>query len=254
VQANVPGASLEKLALAITGKAADASLLWAPPPITVGTQIDVAPLLNKLEEEIRQNVVAAANTANKNASFGSQDPNDCPLTFNEAKVNNVFLGGGQAPSLDCRRMVLLELARGVIATLQAGEFDKMGLTPHLFGQYDCLLVQHGGRPGQNSDWPWRDGDFVSFDNNANYLTVHPQGWMSAVQTIRTGPDSYYGWDIDGSQTMWWWFNKLVTEYNADQPQSSQIGVSQIPSPTNNGFINVPKLAQRVFNLRTEQGN
>jgi hypothetical protein len=71
VQANADGASLAQLALDITGNASDASELGNPGNITMGERIDVTPLLNCLEQNLRSNAVAAANYTNKAAGFGS---------------------------------------------------------------------------------------------------------------------------------------------------------------------------------------
>jgi hypothetical protein len=60
VKANADGASLEQLALDITGVASDSWFLSRPSQIRRDTPIDVTPLLKLLEMRVRQNVVSVA--------------------------------------------------------------------------------------------------------------------------------------------------------------------------------------------------
>ena len=64
VKANADGASLQQLALDITGNAADASLLGNLGTITKGQEIDVTPLLDKLSANVAKAAIAASNGPN----------------------------------------------------------------------------------------------------------------------------------------------------------------------------------------------
>jgi hypothetical protein len=66
-------------------------------------------------------------------------------------------------------------------------------------------------------------------------------------------DSYYGWGRSGNHNAAWWENEMVTAYN-EGLWFRKITIAQIPQPMDAGFVNVPKLAMQIFNLRTRQGS
>jgi autotransporter-associated beta strand protein len=264
VQANVDGASLAVLAQDITGYAANTDEL---PNIAIhrDDRIDVTPLLSELESRIRLNVVAAATSA-KNATFGNARA--C-ISFHESQIDNVFRPGATGgPICDCYAMVELELARGVIDTLDerdpgvdAGvqsEFDSMKLVPGCFQAGWYLTTAQGA---------WEVGDWVQFSNyNYRERLEKDRTWMwGQEQTIMTDDNSFYGWG-GGTNTAAGWRGRLCTEYNAGlcwnptafgqlpQPVDfNPITIAQVPQPVDIGFVNVPKLALEIFNLRTKQG-
>ena len=190
-------------------------------------------------------------------SFGSGGTGTCRV-FNESQINQVFQSGsGTGPKCDCVSMALLELARGVIVTLDArdptvdsnvsSEFDALNLRPISFLSYSDYRATNTG--------VWKAGDWVEFSNNSNYPNVQSGMW-AAEQTIMVGADSYYGWSRGGgtTHTVAGWRDELLTAYNTGLWWWNQITIAQIPQPVDAGFVNVPKLAMEIFNLRTKQGS
>jgi hypothetical protein len=254
VEANADGASLEQLALDITGVASDSRFLSHPDQIRRGTLIDVTPLLQVLEMRVRQNVVGVATPYfPKNASFSSGKGAN---NYNEAQVRSVFEGGsGQdTTSCSCMPMVNLEMAWGLISQLRAREFDAMGLTPDTLKQQ--YWTDKTGTPLSGLEL----GDYVRFWNNEKYGGWTSDGLWDKENTIKTGPDSYYGWDRGGGKTTsdagWRW--RLCSEYNGVCGFMQGIGDDDVPGYTYSkkrdlaGFLDIPKLAQKIFNLRTGQ--
>ena len=249
VQANADGASLWDLALAITGDVNDASALGNVRTIRQGTMVDVTPLLNILEARLRDNVVAAA-AAPKSVGFGKAG-NAAALAFNESQIAAVFVAGAQATDVDCMVMVELEMAYAVIGVLQPGDFDATGLTPlTLKNDYWTDL---SGAPLADL----KAGDYVKFWNFGDYGSFTTTGAWAAENAIMTGQDSYYGWaDPPGdTQTEAGWKDTLFTEYKKVAGFLTAHWLGQVPGytgPGSAGFLNVAKLAQKIFDYTTEQ--
>jgi hypothetical protein len=239
VTANADGASLQQLAYDITGVESDASLLGHSAQIKRGEQIDVTPLLQELEQRMRTAVKAAALVTNKNATFGSAEGVAPCRSFKEAQVKNVFDdGGGPGPMCDCASMMMLEMAYGLITQLNPGEFDAIGVSP-------VGLTLNYWSPSTGGRQP---GDWIKFSNYRSYTG----GMWGEEQTIMLAADSYYGWGRSNPHSADWWRSELLREYTG--PGSGTITLDQIPQPIDEGFINVPKYAMQIFNLRTKQGS
>jgi hypothetical protein len=271
VQANADGASLAQLALDITGNAGDAAALGNVGTITKGKQIDVTNLLNCLEQRLRTNVVNAANYAPKAASFGSPTETSEVPNWSESGVNAVF-GIGTPPKtnprFDCIGMANLIMVRGVIATLNPGEYKAMGFCAADFG----LDRNSPGKAG-----PYltiyapplprarlQRGDWVVFWNNSRYDDFHPDEDWATENTIMTGPDLYWGWGVAGpGGNCAFWRGELRDAFNSGLANPfDQIGPLGAPGynqgndpdqPVTAAFVNVPKLAMALFNFRTKQG-
>ena len=111
------------------GPRGDASLLANGSGHYHGTEVNVRPLLDKLEERIRNNVKDAA-TGNKRAKFAdTTDEIREAGNAHEKQINSIF-GAGPAvnprPQYDCKNMALIILAR-VEKELNPGEFDELVL-------------------------------------------------------------------------------------------------------------------------------
>ena len=281
VRANVNGASLADLATDITGVAADASAMSSVGFITQGRYIDVTPLLQILETRIRQNVVAAALVQNKNAVMSND-----PRSFGEAgaateqQIIQVFKGGGQPVVGNCASMVALEMSYGLITQLNPGEFTSLGLKPqdffiNTFGlapSPDMTLRTvplSGLKPG---DWArfWNTKQSVLDTDGARYActrypySVHGTGWMWASENVidvssdpyNPNTTKYYGWSSAPEKlTYTGWLQSLRSQWN----EALDPGSPDWMGPTDEvgyikdtaGFINVPKVAQMIFNLRSK---
>ncbi len=275
--------SLALLAYRITGIESDWNLLIptmqaqgiqydaASATVASGTIIDVSPLLAALEQRIRAEVVGAANNP-KDANF---PPNNYNAPVNVARslkdpdaINGVFYIGPKTQHVvcDCVTMVMLEYARGLISQLKPGEWARMGggggpLTPFYLFDQDMADYDVKEPPPINSLKP---GDYVRFWNKMSfpgYPNVQPGGAWGSEYTVRvsapgTTDPLFYGFTSNGeTHDSDGWRTLLQGKYNQGLPLAQQIGLSDVPGYDGDaGFLNVPKLAQMIFNLRTTPGN
>jgi hypothetical protein len=288
VEANADGASLSQLALDITGSASDAWALGNVGTVVNGKQVDVTGLINLLDARIRANVVAAASAA-KTAGFGNPSynatngyPQYSWTRMNEVRTTSIFNGtaprdsaGNPLVKYDYKCMALIELAYGVIQVLQPGEFDKLGLTPACFANDSSswrldpvpvakrLFVDYNTPSAAQLE----GGDAVRFANFPGYLLSHggysrnPGSWNSEYTIKSTDPSDgsqlYYGWNIPGPQTESQWKEELLHMYNNDPAfpllDQQKIGLQDVPGYQGDAwFIDVPRLAEMIFGMRTSQ--
>jgi hypothetical protein len=270
VQANADGASLAALALSITGNVADASALGGVGPITEGEQIDVTPLLILLQQRVSDQVVIAAQQSTRYARFGTKGalvPQYNLWNMEEAQIDSIFVAGSlsklkpnQWPRYNCNGMGAIDLARGLIvgAALDNGEFDALNLHPSDFAE--------GGGGQYLVFWPKAlplasvpNGYLVCFDNNIGYSQ---HGAWANEWAIKTGPDAFIGWGIRRGNN---WSvvlsdaqmkQELCDQFNKGLWWWQTIGVQDVPGYAGltgvAEFLNIPLLAQRIFNVRTGQ--
>jgi hypothetical protein len=241
VKANINNASLSDLANDITGNPGDASLLNAPGNITRGRWINVKPLIKKLEDNIRGNVMAAAN-AHKFAHFPVGDEDFIVADgMHEDQINQIFTSGNDS-SVDCLGMARIVEIKGLIQSLKPGEFDKLfASTSAVPGiAHPCLL---------NALKP---GDWVYFRNDPRYLKKHKGDPMQGENAIMIGSDSFWGWGIGqgGAGTYAQWIQALIAAYNEGLPSSQQI--KTVPGYDGlEKFFDVMKIGMKIFDLRSK---
>ena len=197
-----------------------------------------------------------------------------------AEVASIFNGtapkfGGQ-PVLkyDCKTMAVIELAYGVLSQLKPGEFDALGLTPAHFAN-DIAQDWSQDNPvpiaerfftntTATSATGLNRGDVVRFMNADNYESTHGAwpnsvGFWRSEYTIKTSSSGtgdthlYYGWGRQDPKTEGGWITELYNMYNTDldSPFDRLWSEEKIPGYQGNSwFINVQKLAQKIFDLRT----
>jgi hypothetical protein len=241
VTAQINDASLEQLADDITGNPGDASVLNVV-GIKRGQKINVMPLINKLEERLRANVVAAtglqkfAHFPNSGESFNNGSG------MNESQVNAIFAPSTPTPAVDCLGMATIVEAKGLIMILKPGEFDKLYTTSSDIGIERPFRLELT-----------KPGDWMYFKNDARYPDKHPDGGWRGENVIKVGADTYWGWGWDGgdkTENYLNWTNKLITEYNRRLPRSQWIYA--IPGYTGKAiFFKVNVIAMNVFDLRTD---
>ena len=248
--------TLSELAESITGDWMDASLL-APVEggIVIGTVVDISPLLQKFEDRLRTNIVAAAG-APKAATFpGENDEFSIGDGMKEAAVNAVFqTPGATLPVLDCRGMARVVMAYGLIETLYSWYdtpadrqskhyFDRLGLDPKIL--FDSYTSQRRGPLEE-----MKAGDLIGFRNRTGYENLHRRGAYGALNTIKTGDDAFYCWN-DGTRTEAGSCQLLCDKYNEGIEQ--KINLDQVPGYVGYAFfVNVPRICAKVFDLRTSQ--
>ena len=250
VVANADNASLQQLAYDITGQTADA-LFLPDGPVTRGQSVDVTPLLGLLELRMRAAVVSAANSVNANRAKFDRDRDNiraASTLTNENAIKSIFSPGAGPVVVrcDCITMVMLELTNGLISQLQPGEFAKLDpndvnpvtLFPLMLWQ--GYLTRNGG--AINS---LEAGNWVAFWNPKDYITKHPGGdWSAEYAILVSGAGTvfplFYGFDT-GFKSYPQWLAILQDAY----------GPGKIPGYTGqSGFLDVPKVGQMIFNLRS----
>ena len=123
-------------------------------------------------------------------------------------------------------MARVVMARGLIATLQPGEFDYYWNTTTM-----PLVISANIELADT-----RSGDWLYFGNNEGYHKVHPSGGYIGENVIATATqgDKYWGWpgsDKTGHDNSYEeWKGALCYAYNNDPPAPpvKQISVSNIP--------------------------
>jgi hypothetical protein len=245
-KAGIDGASLAKLAEDITNDPADASLVRHVGKIRRDQQITVTPLVYRLEEKLRNNVVAAAG-AYKYAHFGrgEGDIQQVLLAWNEAKANELFTPGDPEiqshRAIDCSNAAILVLARGLIQTLNAGEFDRLWNTGTM--PYPLRSVSLADT---------KPGDLLSFVNDERY-SMFDGPWscenVIRVSVERVATPRFWGWCADQGATRSYaeWEVKLKEGFK------ERFGFTPYRITGYDGtakFFDVWLLAMQVFDIRT----
>jgi hypothetical protein len=163
-------------------------------------------------------------------------------------------------------MANLIMVRGVMATLNPGEYKAMGFCAVDFG-----LDRFGNGGSYFTVYNpavqlavLKTGDRVVFWNNSGYRALHPWGDWKTENVITTGSDSYWGWNGTNGATETYdgWKATLLDAFNSGVSNLQQINKAGVPgydqgnAPDQDvtaGFVNVPKLAMDIFNYRTRQG-
>jgi large repetitive protein len=267
VVANAPGVSLQDLAQAITGDPTDASLFGNIGPILKGEQVDVSPLLTKLQQTVNNNIVEATQDPDiwYSCVFPTTDhtPEAWSLsTIGEAQLNSLFGDGWTGPEIpySCIQMAEIFVTRGIQGVLQPGEFDQIGQNVNTFFLgYTQVLT---GTPLALL----QPGNVARFYNAPEI--PNEASWWSVENTIVLGGGEYFGWPL-GVETEPELKEILMNAYNAGVDKFNKqlsgldwlvggkwpVGLQQVlgyvPSKDENArAVNTPRLAQAIFNLRT----
>ena len=129
------GDTLSELARLITGRASDWKALGTSPAIKAGQKVKIAPLLVVLEDRMRGNVVSA--TKSFNATFGLPVP---PFQGSGSAEVNRFFGSG-AIQCDCTVAAYIVIAKGLLDTIGATDFDALGYPLKLVTTKGHLFVR-----------------------------------------------------------------------------------------------------------------
>jgi hypothetical protein len=222
VEAGSSRDTLEGLAQMITRHREDAKLLRLPQgveKITKGMQIDVRPLLVKLQERLLANVEKEAPVA-KNAVFPPDGQNsDDVECIDEAKLKQIFGTGGTKSKYDCAAMINIIFAKALADCLNHGDYDRLKiptggtgaakkLTPTDISQQLCLYVF------DSNILNVKPGYATYFWNNRRY---YRGGWGSwaGENVIKVG-DKYAGWaEPMETKTYDEWKERLASEFNKE---------------------------------------
>ncbi len=211
------GDTLQGLAKLITGNEND----WVALNTFENDKIiNVIPLIKIFENRVRKNIVKATN---KFSAKFAENRNELKIytwmDLNESQINSLFDLSTTYKS-DCYRSILFILSKGLIDTIEQGEFDNIGLTPislPINTRYGISLDEAG------------IGDATLFKNRADYLIVHngiDYGY-SNENVIKVGEDSYYGFPSKEAKSYQEWKIRLAEAFNFDQSQV-HITANEVP--------------------------
>jgi len=231
------GDTLDGLAELVTGNRADASLLKAPQPIAPGQKVDITPLLTVLEGRLRANV-ANATTLDFGPSFGQIN---VPTFFNSGSsgVDAFFDDTGVAATVDCGLGALIMLAKGLLDTIGAADFNG------LHYQYNKFPTKRLPDPSVGK---LKIGDVAFLSNYLDYLqkTHEAQPLWAGENVIKVGDNRYWGFGGGSVMTLDQWYDLLRQNYNEETSQSR---TDPLPGFQSAGFIDVARMAVKRFELR-----
>ena len=224
------GDTLMSLALLITGKEEDSKLLDNNVVLAAGTEIDVCPLLKKLENDLRANVVKAA-MAKKFARFPKGEEKYLSGRGMKADdVNRIFERGNPVLIIECAVMARVVMARGLITTLNEGEFDEL--------KYRVWRLRFAQLKTPQLD-KMQIGDYAYCTNDQRYKGKFASGMNVIKVAAAEGsviPATYWGWDA-GNLSFQGWMAVLATAYNKQvkyiyRHAAAEFARAPIPNPEN----------------------
>jgi hypothetical protein len=163
-------------------------------------------------QEIRQNIVVA--TKDFSAHFGCHSPcsdggpdiccskKEVGKGLNETDVNK-FFSGSPPWDVDCWGAVRIIMAKGLISTMNSGEFEQLG--------YSTSNMHFETSPVATKD-QMKIGDRGYFRNHPYYRDKHPCGGYQGENVIKVSSTDFYGFP-GGTKTEKAWIEELIHEYN-----------------------------------------
>jgi hypothetical protein len=220
----------------ITGNRSDAKKLKVDPTKMTykGEKICIEPLLKILEDNLRQNVVEAANDiANSGTSFADFGGTDAK-TVTADDLPDWFLNRSEGISMgkmDCANAALLEETYGADLTLGKKAFK------HIFPTVNDI---RGVFKSVDSPEHMRNGDWAYFKNDSRYLddSYHPGGAYQGENVIQVGdssPHIFYGFG-SGTQSADGWTNTLVEAFDVGLPTDMQYTPEQVKDGEDPDFV------------------
>jgi protein-glutamine gamma-glutamyltransferase len=202
--------------------------------IKEGQKVKIAPLLVVLEDRMRGNVVSA--TRSFNATFG------LPVTpfqgAGSAEVDR-FFGSGSVPQCDCTAAAYIVLAKGLLDTIGATDFDALGYRSQAYPikrRQPITTAQ------------MKLGDWTYFKNYSDYLQVAGGAWQGE-NVIKVGSDQYWGHG-GGVRSQSDWYSLLQGYYNSE---SGRNRTGPIPGFTGHpDFVDVARVGMGTFDVRKKR--
>ncbi len=270
--------SLKRLAFLITGHEDDWVKLGYNGPyvnndkvaaiVPNGTHVQIGPLLERLDQYLRTGVCDAALDSKKNASF----PAGTKTEFRHkglgvtAKMLDRIFGPPLPPGtpldcFDCESMMYVVFARGLMTTMQDGEYQKMEtfLAATAGINMDANKVVSNFTTVQRVAFDQiRAGDRVYLPNRWDYLNVHqnatsrPFNGENAfmTRTDLTGNARFNAWGDDDWHTYQQWRQILCNAYN----QNLDAGSQPIALNGANGAFGVPDISKDGYDPGNGKNN
>jgi hypothetical protein len=250
--------TLEELAILITGNPEHAKLL------TDGKKVDVLPLIELFEENVRNNIADVA--VNWSTNFGGEFSNDINKIYgitkymgDEALVNSWFDGIEKKYNLvDCYRAAYLFREKGLIKSLNPGEYNVIKdigtIRPEslYITEKDNWIIK---LPHINLN-DLKKGTIIHFKNTEKYKKyVGNFGGMVGEYVIKVDKDSFIGFDYKNAKSYLEWKEILMDEYNLNVVKSLQININDVPGYYGSyEDLNYYEIIQKLFNERKKKKN
>ncbi len=250
--------------------------------IANGTVIDVAPLLQDLEDSLRDAVVSAVGNL-KYSTFATHGQSHLAAgtPLGSTAVDNYFTGTPSAETLplDCKAAALLIYEKALLDVIGTGDYDSLFAHQRVpFRPVSGSAEEHNVQRGRASlssiyTWTGKPGDWAYIDNVTEYLGtpgVDPDyigenvictdagkfayvGWASAIfWGFPIGKKDYNGWAaalIGQYNLAVPWYKKIWPE-NGEVLESNGGGISKV-NTEHVRFINVASVAIQLFNYRNK---
>jgi hypothetical protein len=232
------GDTLSGLAVLTTGYPSDWSLLGISANIKEGQKVNIAPLLNQLEDRLRKSVAGATGKL-RVQTFGAPIT---PYTGRSAtEAVNRFFGATAFGQADCTAAAYLVMAKGLIDVLKTGEFDRLKYTYTTFPRTSRTLTKID---------QMKLGDWGYIENYADYVRNGVEiGPYRGENVIKVGEGDYWGFG-GGTQTYNGWEAILRNDYNQRTGSSR---TDALPGFKNFAvFIHVSHVGMDVFDLRKKK--
>jgi Protein-glutamine gamma-glutamyltransferase len=244
-------ATLHNLAYLITGNEDDWKELNAKETIQSGQKIKIEPLLQKLELNIRANVVAA--TKNFKAEFSSEVAFLADATPSQRV--NAYFDGSKNLKCDCMTAAAAVLEKGLLDTIGENLFNRLGKRnlPYVEVMSKQLLIEN-----------MFSGDRAQFPNHNDWRNFYPEGedWLwNGENVIKVGENRFWGHIGDPTnsvKTKMEWEKSLNEEFNNLEKVREMINAKKMierqsiagfSKPVDVFFIDVAAIAMQLFDLR-----
>ena len=178
-------------------------------------------------------------------------------SLNESKINSLFTPTTPAQNTDCSGAATIIRAKGIINSINPGEFDALGLTSasipfKQIGGWNDSMTKFESPSKEMSDV--EIGYQTLLLNKKDYVASFGHAGMEGEHVIKVGDDLYYGFGFTESDSFLnyeGWKKRLSLSYNS-------MGGPQITSKDVPGYIGFVikadylKLSQMLFDLRNKK--
>ncbi len=254
------GDTLPELATLITGNPEDWVFLGMSDNVGKGQKVNVVPLIVKLKNTVKNNIVKNASNAPGTFRCDFSTAEHVSLwSLNEAKINSLFEPNTPVHFTDCSGAAAIIRAKGIIDSLKPGEFEALGFSggymPYTqIGYWDDKKQEYISSSTDINDV--EIGDQTMFLNKEDYSNRFPNAGMAGEHVTKIGDDLYFGFGFDSPISYEDWKIELSDDYNSRlEPDQQKFGITSRDVRGYIGFIikvDYFKLGQMLFDLRNKR--